>query len=94
MHSALLTWTSRLSGAVSCELFRVGGRKCTKLGDGGRDNFKSGINFGIGGVPAKAEAQAGFRVFMRKTDRGKDVRRLNSARRASCSDRASEAFKV
>ena len=48
--------------------FLIGGREFAELGDGGGDGFEGVIDFGVGGVAAKAEANAGACVFRGKSN--------------------------
>ena len=48
--------------------FAIGGRECAELSDGGGDGFETKIDFGVGGVAAEAEAQAGLGFFLGEAD--------------------------
>ena len=54
-------------------LFSVSRRESAQMRYGGGDDFKREVDFGLGGVTAEAEAQAGLGFFLRESDGGEDV---------------------
>ena len=54
---------------MNCRLLIRGG-KFAQLSDGGGDNSERKLDFPFGGVPAKAEAQAGASFFRRQPGGG------------------------
>ena len=57
----------------STRLLAVGGREFAELREGGGNDFKGGIDFGLGCVAAEAEADAGAGFRGRETDGGEHV---------------------
>src|SRR5215475_13167960 len=74
--------------------FLVGGGELSELCDGRGNNLNGKVDVSLCGVAAKTEAQTGARFFGRQADGGEDVRRLDSARRASGACGACEALQV
>ena len=57
----------------------IGGGKFAELGNGGGNGFEGVIDFGFGGVPAEAEADAGTGFVGGEADGGENVRRFDGA---------------
>jgi len=74
--------------------FLVGGREFAELGDGSGDGFESVVDFGFGGVAAKAETDAGTGFVGGEADGGEDVRGFDCAGRASGAGRNADAFQI
>src|SRR5262249_4630073 len=72
----------------------VGGGEFAELRDGSGDGLECAIDFGLGGVTAETETDAGASIFGGESDSSEDVRRFDGAGRARSAGGDGNSFKV